>query len=162
MANLRDGKESKLGEFLVSVTDEFFTENVFGIGNVNTKTFILMLATHAPRSFISGALAYFAEKLKDANRSEFHHLMPRQFLKESGQVQFPDSCPANFAFLSRADNRKLGGKAPSKYKSDMQGDIAATLAAALCPPSLFDDDYEKFIIERSGLLVADAKSRIRI
>ena len=160
MANLRDGKESKLGEFPVSIPDEFFTENVFGIGNVNTKSFILMLAAHAPRSFISGALVDLAEKLKDANRSEFHHLMPRQFLRDSGQVQFSDSCLANFAFLSRADNRKLGGKAPSKYKSDMQGDIEVTLASALCPLSLFEDDYEKFIIERSALLITDANGRI--
>jgi hypothetical protein len=86
--------------------------------------------------------------------------MPRQFLKDSGQVQFPDSCLANFAFLSRADNRKLGGETPSKYKAQMEGDVDATLSAALCPPSLFGDDYEKFILERSELLLADAKGRI--
>ena len=150
MANLRDGKECKLGEFSVSITEEFFTENIFGIGSVNTKTFVLMLAAHAPRSFISGALVDLAEKLKDANRSEFHHLMPRQFLKESGQADFPDSCLANFAFLSRTDNRKLGGKA----------DIDATLSAALCPASLFNDEYKAFVIERAKLLLEDAKARI--
>lgn len=160
MANLRDGKETKLGEFPVSISEEFFRENVFGIGNVNTKTFILMLASHRPRSFISGAVVDLAEKLKDANRSEFHHLMPRQFLKESGQMQFSESCLANFAFLSRADNRKLGGKAPSQYKSEMSGDISVTLSAALCPESLFEDNYETFVLERSALLLADAKSRI--
>lgn len=160
MANLRDGKESKLGEFSVSISDDFFSSNIFGIGNVNTKTFVLMLASHSPRSFVSGALVDLAEKLKDANRSEFHHLMPRQFLRDSGQVHLPDSCLANFAFLSRADNRKLGGKAPSVYKADMQGNIDATISSAICPPSLFADDFERFIIERSALLIADAKSRI--
>jgi hypothetical protein len=147
MANLRDGKESKLGEFAVSIPSEFFVENIFGIGNVNTKSFILLLAAHSPRSFISGSLVDLAAKLKDANRSEFHHLMPRQFLRTSEQTQPSESCLANFAFLSRADNRKLGGKAPSAYKAEMKGDIGATLTAALCPQSLLNDDYAKFILE---------------
>jgi hypothetical protein len=160
MANLRDGKESKLGDFPVTASEEFFTENIFGIGNVNTKTFILLLAANNPRSFISGAQVDLAEKLKDANRSEFHHLMPRQFLKDSGQDKFPESCLANFAFLSRADNRSLGGKAPSVYKAQMGGDVDATLNAALCPASLFEDGYEKFVLERARVLAAEATKLI--
>lgn len=158
MANLRDNQSSKVGEFAAEVDEEFFQVNDFGIGNVNTKTFILLLAAKMPRSFISGAFVDLAEKLKDANRSEFHHLMPKQFLKEAGQQQFSESCLANFAFLSRADNRKLGGKAPSIYKVQMEGDVPATLESALCPESLFHDDYGRFVQERSILLAAEAKS----
>ena len=60
-------------------------------------------------------------------------------------------------FLQALD---LGGRAPSKYKADMQGDVAATLAAALCPESLFDDHYAKFIDERTTLLLKDEQTRI--
>jgi hypothetical protein len=58
------------------VGPEFFVENEFGMGDVNTKSFILMLAQEQPRSFVSGAPIDLTEKLKESNRLEFHHLMP--------------------------------------------------------------------------------------
>ena len=71
MKALREGRESALGDFPVSINPEFFTENTFGIGNVNTKTFILMLASARPRSFISGAAIDLEATLKPANRTSF-------------------------------------------------------------------------------------------
>ncbi|MHC2367438.1 hypothetical protein ACVIQT_002086 [Bradyrhizobium diazoefficiens] len=55
MRKLKDGQASALGEFNYSIEPNFFLENTFGMGNVNTKTFILMLAQQKPLSFISGA-----------------------------------------------------------------------------------------------------------
>jgi hypothetical protein len=152
MEKLRDGKPNTLGTFPVAVPKEFFIDNVFGMGNVNTKSFILMLAQAGPRSFISGTPVNLSEKLKDSNRTEFHHLMPRSFLKSSGQTGVNDSILANFAFLSRVDNRQLGGVAPSAYKSKMAQNFEEILGAALCPFSLFDDDYEAFLSARTKLL----------
>jgi len=158
MMNLREGRESTLGDFTVSIGSEFFMENTFGLGNVNTKTFILMLASSAPRSFISGTQIDLKVTLKDANRTEFHHLMPRSFLRESGQSGLTDdSMLANFAFMSRADNRRLGGVAPSVYRAKMAPDFKAILAAAICPEIIFNDDYPSFIADRADLLARRAK-----
>ena len=56
MEKLRDGKQHTLGAFLASVSDGFFYDNVFGMGNVNTKSFILMLAQAEPEDYqVSGA-----------------------------------------------------------------------------------------------------------
>jgi hypothetical protein len=155
MEKLRDGKPNTLGSFPGSVSYEFFVDNVFGMGNVNTKSFILMLAQAHPRSFISGTPVDLSEKLKASNRTEFHHLMPRSFLRSSGE-KLSENLLANFAFLSRADNRQLGGVAPSLYKDKMAANWEEILVAALCPVSLFDDDYQDFLSDRAKLLAAEA------
>jgi len=156
MSKLREGKQNSLGNFSVTVSPEFFIENIFGMGNVNTKSFILMLAQEGPRSFVSGAPVNLAEKLRASNRTEFHHLMPRSFLKATNQEENDDSVLANFAFMSRSDNRDLGGVAPSKYRAKMPASADEVLMHALCPPSLFQDAYAPFIKERARILAERA------
>jgi hypothetical protein len=162
MANLSAGKPSSLGDFSVNIGPEFFLENSFGLGNVNTKTFVLTLAGLKPLSFVSGHPVALAETLKTANRTEYHHLMPRDFLKKSGQSPvLNDNSLANLCFLSRADNRTLGGEKPSSYRAKMPEDIDQILAAAACPISLFNDDYAKFLGERADLLTDIARNLCR-
>ncbi len=153
MVKLRDGSSSNLGGFDISIGNSFFINNTFGITSVNTKTFILMLAQIGPLSFLSGAPVDLEEKLKEANRTEFHHLMPRKFLRETEQTTVSDSALANFSFMSRADNRLIGGARPSEYRSLMNGDVAETLRRSLIPESLFADEYSKFMIDRSLTLL---------
>jgi hypothetical protein len=151
---LRDGTESKLGDFEIKIAEDFFTSNVFGIGNVNSKAFILMLAQEKPLSFISGAEINLADKLKNANRAEFHHLMPRKFLIDTRQATeaLHESALVNFTFLSRAENRDIGGRPPSEYRSKMPADVSSILAQGLIPDSLFGDNYAIFASERSVFL----------
>jgi hypothetical protein len=158
MTNLRNGKASTLGDFTVSIDAEFFTSNKFGMGNVNTKTFLLMLSKQVPRSFVSGTRVNLAETLKAANRSEFHHMMPRDFLRQSGQTTYDESVLANMCFLSRADNRKLGGRAPSAYRVSMASNIGEILTSAVTTDILFEDDYKKFIEERAEKLATLARN----
>jgi hypothetical protein len=158
MKRVRDGVANKLGDFAFSVTPAFFTDNVFGIGNVNTKTFVLLLAARGPRSLISGTPVDLAQKLSKSNKTEFHHLMPKAFLEESKQDDMPEGCLANFAFVSRAENRELGGVAPSKYQSKLGAPRPEILSSAMIPASLFDDMYGQFCKERSVALADFAKA----
>jgi len=158
MSKLRAGQESTIGTFNSPVDAEFFLKTTFGIGNVNSKTFILLLAQGNPLTFVSGQPVDLADKLKAANRAEFHHLMPRKFLRDSGQTDRKDSLLANFAFITRAENRDLGGRAPSEYKGKMKGEIAQILERSIIPESLFADEYEPFLAERATLLAAKANS----
>ena len=136
----------------------YFKENVFGIGNVNTKTFILLLASRRPRAFISGQVVDLSSTLKAANRTEFHHLMPRSFLKASYVGPLSDSILANFAFLSRGDNNEIGGVAPSLYRAKLPSNVDEVLDSAIASPTLFADDYDRFVEERSAQLHDVAKS----
>src|SRR5205823_10079723 len=95
-----------------------------------------------------------AINLKEANRTEFHHMMPRAFLKASKQTQWDENALANIAFLSRADNREIGGVAPSLYRRKMPGDVSAILESAITSEALFKDDFKVFIKDRADRLAA--------
>ena len=149
---LKAGQASKLGSFACNVTPEFFWGNNFTISAVNTKTALILLAQQQPCSFISGTPVDLATKLREFNKTEFHHLMPRAFLRTLGNTKHSHNCLANIAFMTRAENRQLGGVAPSKYRSRMGKNEAEILASAVCPPSLFNDYYDGFVEDRSRQL----------
>jgi hypothetical protein len=120
---------------------------------VNTKCLILLLAQYTPRSFVSGAPIGLGKVLKSYNKNEFHHCFPRAFLKSRRLEPADYNKLANYVFMSAGDNKRLGGAAPSVYREHIYGPaIAGILEHALCPESLFADDYETFLMERSTIL----------
>ena len=154
---LRDNGSLGLADFSCIVSAEFFSETRFTIGSVNTSTYILLLAQLQPRSFITGQPSTLREALLVYNRTEFHHCYPRKFLKSQGRSTQEINRLANFAFVTRADNRKLGGHAPSIYRAVMNKDRETEiLTSAACPISLFSDDYDQFIVDRAKLLKQEA------
>lgn len=152
MLRLREGPDSNLGEFPTSIEADFFRYNTFGVRNVNTKTFVLMLAQMLPKSFVSGSDIDLSQKLKEYNKTEFHHLMPKAFVETLSEPQHSVNCLANYCFLSRSENKQLGGEPPSQYRTKMPTDIKEILRRAVCPESLFEDDFDSFIPERAQLL----------
>lgn len=151
--------ESALDSFPVAIDEEYFLDQSFTIGTVHTKTLILLLANKHPRSFVSGAPVDLGPVLLAYNREEFHHLMPRSFLKNAGRSTTEINRLANFAIISAVDNRHLGGDAPSVYKKKIPAEsIDDILDSAVCPNSLFDDDYDVFVRARAKALVEYSKS----
>ena len=158
---LRNERPNTLGDFPVLVTADFFRQNAFRVNTVNTKTFVLMLAQMRPLNFVSSQPVPLTEVLRDYNRSEFHHLYPRAFLTAQGVPNNLHAPLANFAFLSKADNTLLGGGAPSAYRARMPQDVQPILASAIVPESLFNDDYEAFLQERSTMLEQRANALLQ-
>lgn len=154
--NLRRGMPSHLAEVQVNISPDFFLENRFLIGSVNTKAFIALLAQSTPKNFVSGTPVNLRQKLQQYNRKEFHHLMPKAFLAASGQVQRGESILANFCFIARSDNRALGGDPPSIYRGRMAANVDEILQSHLCPNALFDDNYEAFVTLRAATLANKA------
>ena len=155
---LKGGQASNLGTVSVSISSEFFLKNRFGIRNVNTKTFILLLAQQSPLSFISGTPVDLREKLKEYNKTEFHHMVPKKY------VDALDTPPANsvnalanFCFVSRAENRDLGGAAPSVYRDKLPDNVNDILEHAVASNVLFNDDLDAFLTERAQRLTEVAK-----
>ena len=160
--NLRTSGTASLAEVHCSIKQDWFMTNKFSMGSVNTKTFLLMLAQASPRSFVSGIHVDLGEVLQAYNRSEFHHLNPRKFLADMGRSLDDINCLANFAIISRADNKVLGGDAPSVYRAKMPEDsIDEILTGAICPTVIFDDDYDTFLTARIDLLVSRARALSR-
>lgn len=153
---LKSHKPSNLSSISTNITKEYFTENQFLMGSVVTNTFILLLAHQHPKSFITGSNIILAEALKEYNRNEFHHIYPKSYLKTHVHTN-KDNCLANFCFLSRADNKKIGGEAPSLYKKHLIGNLSEILKSAIINEDvLFKDDFDSFVEDRSEQLVLKA------
>lgn len=156
MSKLKLEQPSALANIPVQITSDYFLENRFVVGTVNTKTFIALLAQTQPRNFISGTPISLNQKLQHYNRKEFHHLMPKAFLSATGQTKRSENALANFCFIARADNRALGGDPPSVYKAKMAENVEEILRSHLCPNALFEDNYDAFITLRANALLAKA------
>lgn len=160
MKELRANSNHTIADFKCFISSSFFTENQFSIGAANTKTFILMLASKTPRSFISGAKVDLSKTLKISTSREFHHIFPDKYLQRLEYVKKDIYCLANFCFLNNADNQKIKDRAPSAYKTDIVGNINEIMTSAICPPNALDLDYDDFVKQRAQLLVNYANSLV--
>ncbi|MCR9180635.1 MAG: DUF262 domain-containing protein [Erythrobacteraceae bacterium] len=156
---LKRGQPNSFGEIDLNIDHDFF-RNAFRIGAAATKTFVLMLSNNGPKSLMSGKMIDLDRVLQNYNRSEFHHIYPRAFLRDLGREDADINMLVNFCFLSSAENRKIGKKQPSVYISDLGGaehKVDETLASAFCSAEEFNDDYDGFVKARMDRLVAFAK-----
>ena len=157
MKKLKNGEDNNLAGIEAPVYQDFFLETTFNTYSVNTKCLILLLAQYGPRSFVSGAPVGLGKVLKRYNRNEFHHCFPRAYLKGLGLESKDYNKLANFVFMSSADNKTLGGVAPSEYRQHMyEPAIPGILEHAVCPAHLFDDGYDSFVDERATMLAGAA------
>lgn len=164
-AKLKSGYESRLGQFQVTVNSEFFMDNNFNMRNVNSKTFILMLANEGPLNFIDGSKIILQPVLRDCNKKEFHHLYPKTFLEAQGISQYRINSLTNICLLSRLVNNNLGGDKPSIYKAKMPNDetlLREIMRKSLCPEDIFHDDFDRFIAQRNEVLVKKANQLMGI
>ncbi|MFD3811706.1 DUF262 domain-containing protein [Rhodococcus sp. NPDC058639] len=154
---LREGRPSDLDDIPNEISPEFYTQNSFNNRTVATKTFILQLASHSPRSFIGGGTIQLEDVLAEPNRREYHHCFPKAFIAKSRKdPKNKVGAIANFAFLNRSENREISDKAPSNYKNLMGDKVDDILSSQLIPKTLFNDDFDLFIESRANLLVGDA------
>lgn len=162
---LKSGNESNLGEFFVKIDEDFFLTSQFNLNTANTRTFVLMLASEGPLNFINGSPVSVEPVLRNCNKKEFHHVYPRKFLSDAGVDNKNINSLVNFVILSKADNNKLGGVAPSVYRKVMpnsEESVRLILTKALCPQDMFDDNYENFYHSRADLLVRKATKLMKL
>lgn len=160
---LRTGQPSALDDVGASIDASFYTSRGFNTGTVATKAFILQIAAQQPRSFLSGQPIALDRVLAEPNRREYHHCFPKAYLANNhvDLRGFRIDCLANFAFLSRSENREISDKAPSEYREMMNASRrAAILQSQLLPAELFEDDWETFVRLRSAELIFDADERM--
>lgn len=152
---LKNDQPSNLSTIFTNISADFFLKNQFTMGTVNTKTFILLLAQNNPRSFITGTSVSLSNVLKEYNRNEFHHIYPKAFLKTQTGLLNSEGCLSNLCFMSRADNKRLGGDAPSIYRQHMHIHNQEILNTSYIDEMfLFADNYDAFIENRTAKLLA--------
>lgn len=161
MKKLRENEDTDISSFKCDISESFFTDNQFNINSVNTKTFIALLASKTPRSFISGAKVDLATTLKLSSSKEFHHIFPDKYLQRLGRERRDIYQLANFCFLNNADNQKIKDKAPDEYAKYINPEsVSEVLCAAICPENTFELSYDEFIDKRKKMLKDYAKSLI--
>lgn len=160
MKELSNNSDYVITNFKCSISESFFKDNQFYTGAANTKTFILLLASKTPRSFISGAKVDLSKTLKASASREFHHIFPDKYLQRNGYIKREIYCLSNFCFLNNADNQKIKDRAPSDYKIEIVGDLKEIMEFAICPEDALDMDYETFINNRTTMLLNYANSLI--
>ena len=162
MRSLSSDENKDIANFSCHLDPNFFIENTFRVGTVNTKTFVLMLSSENPKSFISGSNVRLGEVLSRVNRNEFHHIFPKKYLERKSVYDKKEiNCLANFCFLNNADNQKIKDKDPKTYKSLLPSDsIEEILESAICPINALDMDFRDFIEIRSKKLAEKAEALI--
>jgi hypothetical protein len=158
MLKLKLGQASTLDSIGVNVTIDYFAKNTFRVGTATSKTFVLLLANKNPRSLLSGKNIDLDKVLQRYNRSEFHHIYPRAFLRDEGVPDDRINSLGNFCFLSAAENKNIGRKRPSTYIADLVGGQGRveTLASAFCDEADFNDQFDAFLAARCERLAAYA------
>lgn len=158
MKRLHSDENFDIASFKCEIPDDYFISNSFALTSVNTKTFIALLASKSPKSFISGANVNLADTLKRASSKEFHHIFPDRHLRNLGMSRKEIYVLANFCFLNNSDNQKIKDKAPSEYKIMINdSSLPYILEHAICPPDTFSLSYKEFIQKRNQALIAYAK-----
>ena len=158
---LISGNTSDFEKRAITVSPEYFIENVFSLSSVNTKVFILLLAQAKPKSFLSAADVNLEEVLQSCNRTEFHHIFPKNYLstKEGVKDRNTQFMLANFAFLSQTDNRSIQDKAPSEYvKMIPPASLEQILDSSLIPKDGLSLPYMDFIKKRAEQLANAANA----
>lgn len=156
---LLSGNTGEFEKRTTTVSPDYFIENVFALTSVNTKVFILLLAMAKPKSFLSAADVDLNDVLVSCNRTEFHHIFPKNHLatKEGVTEKSQQFMLANFAFLSQKDNRSIQDKAPSEYMKMMPpGSLDAILESSIIPKGGLLMTYKDFAAERAKLLAKAA------
>lgn len=162
---LKEGKESRLGDFVFAIKKDYFKDTLFNLNSVKTKTFILLLANQKPLNFISGSSVGLERVLQKGNKKEFHHIFPKKYLLQKGVNNTLINSLVNYAVIGRSENNNLGGVAPSIYKNKMPQNsesIRMIMESSFCSNTMFNDDFDAFISHRNSALIAKAEKLMEV
>jgi len=134
-----------------------FERGNFAPGGANSKSFIAMLNSQSPKSFLSGALVNTATVLKKGSKHEYHHIFPVAFLEKLGFDKKRINVLANICFLTRSDNTAISDRSPGDYLDGIDTDARSDLLnLALCPQNTIDLNFDEFRNQRNEILVREA------
>lgn len=111
-----------------------------------------------PLDLTNGAAIDIGIALSSFNRKEYHHVFPEAYLKDKKVDRDKISSMCNFCLLPADSNKKISKQAPSKYfKSVVPEEKYKTILDNNLLPIKNDlyknDDYDNFLIERSGKII---------
>ena len=98
------------------------------------------------------------------NRLELHHIFPKSRLRESGYEKHHVNAIANFCFLTKECNLRIGNRLPEEYFREVMEEHPGALESQWIPedPSLWKiDRYHEFLAARRELLSNETNKFMR-
>lgn len=167
LANVRDFADEKVRHLTVDkeVDYQSVALDIFSLNKAISKSFSLLLANQKPRNLLDGAHIDTWTALATANRHEYHHIFPKNYLQKQGIASDRINLQANFCMLNLYNNRKISNQKPSEYFPPLiillGSDLEAVLKSNYISMDAFEaccsDDYNKFIESRTRTLVEAIK-----
>lgn len=163
--NLVVGRSNDATDFGTEPTATKLIDSQFRSNNSRSRAFILALALKNPRNMSNGIAIDVADALSIYNKKQFHHIYPRNHLKE--QAALPANSKAklvemsnslvNICMLTASENIKISDEAPQNYIPECLSNLGSAseevFASNLLPsPKEFDystASYEEFLAVRS-------------
>lgn len=152
-------KRPKYASDELEVTAEGIADTWFSAGNSNVKAILCLFAAQKPRNLDDDSdVILDNSNLKIASSRNYHHFFPKAYVNK----HFKDAEPnmvANITLIDAASNNKIRAKAPSFYVGEFKNSntkLASSLKSHLIGSQkdfgILDDDYEKFIGQRSAAI----------
>lgn len=151
--------------------DNLMRSGWFSVGKAYIKGLLCILASKQPESFINGGLVTIDNAyLKAANSKNYHHFFPKAYLKKQGVDDVKINSIFNITIVDDFLNkRKIKDKAPSIYMNEFKKEnlnIDKTMKTHLINDlntfGIWNDDYDKFILERIKTMKSELESRVVI
>lgn len=153
--------EGDAAQFGVIPSKATLISAAFRSDNSQSRAHILLLAKHHPRNITNGAKIDVAEALSHYNKKQFHHIFPKQHLKEN-EIEGEHNSIVNICILAASENNKISDRDPHEYLPECLATLGAegdnVFASNLLPsPQSIDYatvSYEDFLDARAALLVS--------
>lgn len=142
----------------VSLVENDIMKRQFWKNSAFCKTFVVLLANHEPKNLTNGIKIDTQTSLSSFNMKEFHHIFPKEFLKNIGVPKGKRNSLANICMLSAQQNKYVSDKAPSLYLAtsyiNLSNEGDSVFDSNLISPApnapWRNDDFESFIANRSA------------
>ncbi|MFB3226682.1 DUF262 domain-containing protein [Exiguobacterium sp. PHA03] len=154
---------SDINKYSISIDSNFFKKQKLTKSNPYIKAVLLMMSKEIPLDLTNGRKIDTGSALSVYNRKEYHHIFPKAFLKTEFNLDDDIiNVIGNFCFLPASSNKVISDKKPSKYFEEIipKEHLEKILKSNIIPFEMEiyeEDDYEKFLEERSKLLIEKVK-----
>ena len=158
MTEIADNNFSRVGSYSYEVDVKTLQDTTFSKGHPYVRAFLLLMSDNTPLDLVKGTKVDTGSALSQFNRKEYHHVFPKAFLTDKGVPSDKINSLANFCLLPSDSNKKVSKKKPSNYffeiiPNDKYSIILKSNILPLNKDIYRNDDYDKFLDERSMLLI---------
>ena len=158
-ANGIDGllAESKREHKLRKVSADDFTAQSMGARFYRVLYFLTRVGES--RDWGTGSLLK-ASMLGKNSQLEMHHIFPKAQLKKAGHQKEHINALANFCFLTKGTNLKIGSRLPDEYFPEIEGGALSSQWIPQDRELWRIDNYDEFLKARRKLLADEMNTRL--